>query len=373
MNARHESGQGPRRDEAPVRRRLQLGIVAACLLLALQSCAEPTAVESGVYVADLLGGPPQTLGAPAGAPVWAPTGDVVAWASEDGLFLRDISEPEAERLSTRVAAGEPAWSPDGDAIAIIDREAETLVALDIETGAIRFEIDVATREAQDRPLALPILGAPAWSPDGTRLAFNCWDGHGDEICIAGADGSGFRQVTYIQTRRTPSDPPPEALVLAVANAGPPTWSPDGGELALAVYPEQRGAAAGIYVVDLEAGVARRVSTLLPNSKLAWFADGQSLLFSARDQGRSDVFRVPSSAGEAERLTAALHAGAREPTLSPDQTQLAVVSNGDLVLLSIDGLVESTLDGPYERRLPAWNPVGDQIAFAAAPNPLASFP
>lgn len=373
MHALHASDPSRRRTDGPLKQRLSLGLAAACLVLLMQSCIHPTTIESAVYVANLLDGSPQLLGAPAGAPVWAPNGDAVAWASEEGVHLHDLGENYPVLISTRVPAGEPAWSPDGSAIAFIDREAMTLLALDAATGATRFELDVATRDAPHRPLALPVVGGPAWSPDGSRLAYNCWDGHGDEICVARADGSEIRQLTHIQTRRTTGDPPPDAPILAAANAGPPAWSPNGAELALAVYPEQRGAAAGVYVIDLDVGTAQRISTLLPDSKITWVADGESVIFSARDQGRSDVFRAPFTAGEAVRLTAALEHGAREPTVSPEQSQLAVSSNGDLVLLSIDGAVEATLNGAQERLHPAWSPKESSIAFVAAPNPLTNYP
>lgn len=374
MHAYQGCDQRQLRGERPPSSLGSLGIAAACLIVLLQACAQPAAGESGVFIASPGRGAIELLGQPAGAPVWAPNGDAIAWATEDGLYRRDITANAPMLLSTRAAAGRPAWSPDGGVLAIVDREAETLVALDAATGETRFELDIATRDARHRPLALPVLGGPAWSPDGTRLAFNCWDGHGDEICVVQSDGSGNIQLTHIQTRRTPSQPPPDAFILASSNAGPPAWSPQGDELALAVYPEQRGAASGVFVVDLVAGRARRVSTLLPNSEIAWFPDGGSLLFSARDQGRSDAFRVPTAAeaGEAKRLTEALTSGAREPALSPDQTRLAVSSGGDVTIIDIQGNVQASIDGGMAHRHPAWRPQGDWIAFEAAPDPLESY-
>lgn len=349
-----------------------LGFAVACVIVLIQACAQPINSESGVFAAFAGREGIEFLGEPAGAPAWAPTGDTIAWATEDGLYIRGLNANAPVLFSTRTAAGRPAWSPDGAAIAIVDREAETLVALDAANGEVRFEIEISTPDARHRPLALPILGGPAWSPDAAWLAFNCWDGHGDEICVTRADGSGRRQVTHIQTSSGAGEPLPGARVVAASNAGPPAWSPDGDALALAVYPEQRGAAAGVFVVDLEAGSARRVSQLLPNSELQWFQDGEWLLFSARDEGRSDVFRVPVRAGEVERITASLGAGAREPALAPDQRRLAVISSGDVVILDLQGDLQESIDSALIFRQPAWNDQGDSIAFAAAPDALDSY-
>jgi Tol biopolymer transport system component len=325
-----------------------------------------------VYVLDAIDGVPRRLGGPAGAPVWAPSGNAVAWATEDGLFRQDLTSGELTLLTAQAGAGRPAWSPDGRTIAFVDRDEEALVALDAQTGDVRFSISATTDDADHPPLALPVLGGPAWSPDGSRLAFNCWDGHGDEICVVEADGTDYRQLTHIQSRSSPSDPSSAALVIAVSNAGSPVWSPDGTALALAVYPEQRGAATGVFVVDLEGGTARRVSSLLPNSEITWVPGGESLLFSASEKGRSDAVRASVAKGGTEKLTAHLASGAREPALSADGARLAVVSGGDIVLLDQNGTVQGTAASSHSNRLPAWSPKGTRLAFAAGPDPLASY-
>jgi Tol biopolymer transport system component len=264
-------------------------------------------------------------------------------------------------------------SPDGAVIALIDRELKSLVMLDARTGETRSTVGIATRDAGHAPAALPVLGGPSWSPDGSRLAFNCWDGHGDEICVVGANGSGIRQLTHIETRTYPSEPPPGAFRPAVANAGPPSWSPDGTEIALAVYPEQRGAPAGVFVVDLEAGAARRISSMLPNSEITWFADGESLLFSARDQGRSDVLRAPLDSQAPEKLTAALDGGAREPALSPDENHLAVSSDHVILVLDREGNIDHAMGNGLAQRLPAWSPDGERVAFEASQDAILNYP
>ncbi len=356
----------------PLRIRGWLGVVLLCVVLLLQGCGQVTNVDSGVYVLDAIDSVPRRLGGPAGAPVWAPTGEELAWATEDGLFRQNLTSAEPTLLFDRAGAGRPAWSPDGRTIAFVDRGEEALVAIEAETGRLRFSVPLATEDADHGLLAVPVLGGPSWSPDGSRLVFDCWDGHGDEICVVEEDGSGCRQVTHIQSRASPIDDSGGGLVLAAANAGPAAWSPDGTALALAAYPEQRGAASGVFVVDLEGGTARKISSLLPNSEIMWFPGGESLLFSASQEGRSDAVRASVAEGGTVKLTSHLASGAREPVVSPDGTQLALASGDSIMILDLEGNVQSLTQSGLDQRLPAWSPNGQRIAFVAAPDPLASY-
>lgn len=350
----------------------RLCFVAACIGLMQQGCAPVMNDDAGVFVVEPVGSVAGWVGSPAGAPIWAPDGRSIAWSSEDGLFRREVAGAEPVLLSTVSIAGRPAWSPDARELAYIDRRREALVVVDAASGEERFSAPVLTDDAVFDPLALPTFGGPAWSPDGSRLAFNCWDGAGDEVCVIRKDGTDHRQVTHIETRATSTAGSDETFVSAAANAGPPAWSPDGTLLAVAAYPEQRGAAMGVFVVDLERGTARRVTSLLPNSEIAWFPDGKALLFSATEKGHSDALRASLAIDSVEKLTEGLSGGAREPALSLDGSRLAVVSGGALVVMNLEGAVESTVSSTQAIRFPAWSPDGAIVAYSASPNPLSRY-
>lgn len=326
--------------------------------------------EPGVYLVNVGDGESRRVGDLPAIPVWSPSGDALIWAGEDGLFRREIDEQFATRLWTGPIAGRPAWSPDGGAIAFVDRTRASLLVLSLQSGDILVETPMANPVARFQPLALPTLGGPAWAPDGTRLAFACWDGAGDEICTIGADGRGRRQVTRIEPPT--SGAAPADFVPASSNVGPPAWSPDSSSLAMAVYPERSGAVSGVFVVDLKRGTARRVSPLHPTSEVLWTPQGSSLIFAASDKGRVDVFRISVGDHASENLTESLPGGAFDPTLSPDGSELAVSSEGAILVLGSGSTVLELAKSSLAERYPAWSPLGEAIAYAADANPITTY-
>lgn len=79
-----------------------------------------------------------------------------------------------------------------------------------------------------------VLGTPAWSPDGTRIAFAVEAGGGSRIYLCTAEGQEGRFIDHAQ--RT--------------NRGP-VWSPDGTRIA---YTAGTGLDAQIVVASVESGV-----------------------------------------------------------------------------------------------------------------------
>lgn len=329
-------------------------------------------VESGVFVALPEQAAPGWIGASAGSPAWSPTADSVVWGGEDGLFLKALSAREPTRLYESAVVGKTAWSPDGMTLAFIDRNRASLVVMDAASGIVQFNEPVSRNVGGSVPFSLLTLGGPSWSPDGSLLAFVCWDGAGDEICVIQTDGSNRRQVTHLEPSEVDVNSGAAPFVPAESNAGPPSWSPDGAFLAVAAYPERSGAPRGVFVIDLQLGSARRVSSVVPNSAISWFPDGDSVLFSATQEGRSDALRVAVKELGEERMTAQLPAGARHPALASGGGRLAVESGGEIVVLDRQDIrQEIAVTGLYATE-PAWNRDGTAIAFAAVDNPITSY-
>ena len=128
----------------------------------------------------------------------------------------------------------PAWSPDGSKIAFT-REAQ---------NGVDSNLFVANADGQNvrRVSRRPGYGLQsAWSPDGTQIAFSGLFGNDSELLfVATADGSQLHQIHH---RIGGSDA-----------AGAFAWSPDGDALAVTA-----GAPNDILVIQLASGRAKRIT------------------------------------------------------------------------------------------------------------------
>jgi Tol biopolymer transport system component len=355
---------------ARIRPAVWLLIVVSLATGSMTSCVSAP-VQQGVFTVHIESGALKWVGEPAGIPVWSPTDESVAWGSEDGLFLHALDEATPRRLTASPIAGVPAWSPDGQKLAFVDRDRASLVVLAVATGTEQFTQPLDRRGGSNTRFPLLTLGGPTWAPDGSRLAYVCWDGAGDEICVIRADGTNWRQVTRLE-RPNPGGQSVVQSALAAANTGPPAWSPHGELLAVAVYPERVGGATGVFVVDPDEGIGRRVSSLQPNSVISWAPDGGSILFSAFRRGRSDVFRVVFAENTLQRVTDELPEGSRNPALSSDGALLAVESGGGIVVLGEQHTAQAFSVAGLRSSYPSWSRDGATIAVAATADPIASY-
>lgn len=80
--------------------------------------------------------------------------------------------------------------------------------------------------------------APAWSPDGTRIAFVTAPGNRADIAVMNADGSNQAPLTH------------------TGHAFEPSWSPDGTKIAFTSLVKGRGQ---IYTVNVDGTGLRRLT------------------------------------------------------------------------------------------------------------------
>ena len=132
----------------------------------------------------------------------------------------DAPGSEPVEIAPEVAgANNPAWSPDGSAIAFESIDDGSLYLVDV-SGSV---------PGTPRPLGLSGAG-PNWSPDGERIAYFADNTGGPDIYTAAADGTDVERLTR--------------------NAVPdysPHWSADG----LIVFVSERDGDQDIYVMEAD--------------------------------------------------------------------------------------------------------------------------
>ena len=125
---------------------------------------------------------------------------------------------------------------------------------------------VPARGGVPRPLFARRLGSdgePAWSPDGTMLAFTRVVRGREGIVVARRNGTGSRWLTSNPYR------------LGAPIDAHPRWSPDGRRL---VFHRFRETTSRIFLVDVVGG---RMRELGPGFEPAWSPDGARIAFADR--------------------------------------------------------------------------------------------
>jgi Tol biopolymer transport system component len=159
--------------------------------------------------------------------------------------------------------------------------------------------------------------APAWSPDGSKIAFYRLTGSTTDVWVMNSDGSG-------QTKLTTS---------GAASAREPAWSPDGMKIAFVAG----SSTSNIFVMDAngsnQANVTNFSGSSGPNSP-CWSPDGNKIVFE-----NGDLYIMDANGSN---LTVINLGGLNpeQPFFSPDGRIAFVASTGsldsDIWLANVDG-------------------------------------
>ena len=278
----------------------------------------------------------------------------------DEIYVMDADGGNQQNLTNHPDRDlAPAWSPDGTRIAFMsNRDGH------IRKGGVLLTFEIYVMDADGgNPQNLtndPNSDlSPAWSPDGKRIVFSSNREVNFEIYVMDADGGN-----------------PQKLTNNPGTDHHPSWSPDGKRIAFSSY---RGGhfiadselTSEIYVMDADGANPHRLTENRKNDDSpAWSPDGTRIVFSSDRKGdftNYQIYVMDADGGNLQRLTENRDNDG-VPSWSPDGNRIAFSSygdnnEGDIYVMDADGGNPQKLTNhPRSDGNPAWF----VPAFAVAP-------
>ncbi|MCK6624684.1 MAG: protein kinase [Anaerolineae bacterium] len=298
---------------------------------ALSTVEQPTPTPTELFV--------QALG---DAPTDTPTPVVEATPTvETAPVETDTPTPEA----TATASPVPTNKPTAPVQSVLEASLVGTIAYPVYNGT---DFDIYFGQADGSGTRLYRKGAsqPAFSPDGTRIAFHSW--RLDSWGLMTMDVSGANPI----------------IVANFVEDQLPTWSADGREIVLLSRREGDRKSRLIRVGSTQ---DRTEGIVISEGEYPTIGLDGRLVFRGWGRTAPGLRSATTSATDLQVLTTSERDTAPAP--SPDGQKIAFMSqqegNWDIYLVSANGSdLQRLTDDPAEDGLPAWSPDGKALAFVS---------
>jgi Tol biopolymer transport system component len=281
-------------------------------------------------------------------PALSPDGKMVAYIQDSGgrddLYVSRVAGGEHVRLTNdNSQKEEPQFSPDGEKIVFVRRAG----------NAPQAELCLVPALGGD---VVPLVSGatfPAWSPDGSRLAFILQkQGEAEAVATSAADGSDLRVILK-------SDD-------VFPFFGSLSWSPDGRLLALSR--SRGGMNREIWTVPSTGGTATRLTKDgqgIVSDMPVFTPDGLGVVHRSNRGGASNLWWQPLEDKSPVQLTTG-----PGPDTSPSVARNGTIaflnsrSRNALIVSSLaDGTMRTLLTDASRLWAPAFSPDGKEIAYS----------
>ncbi len=214
----------------------------------------------------------------------------------------------------------------------------------------RFQLWVADADGENAQSALsspePII-SPAWSPDGSQLAYVSFESRKPVIYIHSV-GTGKRRL----------------IANFKGSNSAPAWSPDGKTLAVTL---SRDGGSQLFLLNASGGEPRRlIQSGSIDTEPVFSPDGQSIYFVSDRGGSPQIYKVFVSGLGVERVT---FTGTYNisPALSPDGRWIAYISRVGgafkLHVMELAGGNPTAISDTTADESPSFSPNGKLLVYA----------